>query len=140
MDQLGRVVMDTGSPIHVLIADDQPPVRSALRLLLKYALGVSAVDEAENGSVTLRLAAVVRPNVVLPYGELPACDGMAPLVSGLHAAQPDLMVIALSGKPEARHAALEAGADAFVSKGEPPDRLLEALSVAQVASNQLAAV
>jgi hypothetical protein len=33
-------------------------------------------------------------------------------------------VIALSGRPEARQAALGAGADAFASKGDPPERVL----------------
>ena len=32
-------------------------------------------------------------------------------------------MIALSGRPEARQAALDAGVDAFVSKGDPPERL-----------------
>jgi DNA-binding NarL/FixJ family response regulator len=36
-------------------------------------------------------------------------------------------VIALSGRSEARLAALSAGADAFVSKGDPPERLLAAI-------------
>jgi hypothetical protein len=37
------------------------------------------------------------------------------------------MVIALSGRPEAQKAALDAGADFFVSKGESPERLLDVL-------------
>jgi CheY-like chemotaxis protein len=36
-------------------------------------------------------------------------------------------VIALSGRPEARQAALEAGVDDFVSKVDPPNRLLAAI-------------
>jgi DNA-binding NarL/FixJ family response regulator len=39
-------------------------------------------------------------------------------------------VIALSGRPEARRAALDAGVDAFVSKGDPPERLLSMLEAA----------
>ena len=38
-----------------------------------------------------------------------------------------LNVIALSGLPEARHEALAAGADDFVSKGDPPEKLLAAV-------------
>ena len=131
--------MDGESLMHVLIADDQPPLRSALRLLLNYALGVSAVDEAANGCEALQLAAGVHPDVVLLDWELPVRDGPAPLLSKLHAARPGLVVIALSGKPEARHAALEAGADAFVSKGDPPERLLEALNCTQGVCGQLVA-
>ncbi len=36
-------------------------------------------------------------------------------------------VVALSGRPEARQAALDAGVDAFVSKGDPPELLLKAM-------------
>jgi DNA-binding NarL/FixJ family response regulator len=46
----------------------------------------------------------------------------------LHAHQPGLRVIALSGQPEASKASLEAGADAFVSKGDPPEQLLHAMA------------
>jgi DNA-binding NarL/FixJ family response regulator len=40
-------------------------------------------------------------------------------------------VIVLSGRPEARQAVLDAGADAFVSKVEPPERLLAAIAAAE---------
>ena len=40
---------------------------------------------------------------------------------------PALRVIALSGRPEARRAALAAGADAFVSKADPPEQLIGAI-------------
>jgi hypothetical protein len=46
------------------------------------------------------------------------------MLSLLRGACPDLCVIALSGRPEARQAAIYAGADAFVSKADPPERLL----------------
>jgi DNA-binding NarL/FixJ family response regulator len=40
---------------------------------------------------------------------------------------PNLLVVVLSGRPEVRREALAAGADAFVSKVDPPERLLAAL-------------
>jgi DNA-binding NarL/FixJ family response regulator len=36
-------------------------------------------------------------------------------------------MIVMSGQPEVRRAALAAGADAFISKTDPPDQLLAAL-------------
>ena len=55
------------------------------------------------------------------------------LLSALRKRCPDLPVIALSGQPEVRRAALAAGADAFVGKADPPERLLVAIrSVNQV--------
>lgn len=49
------------------------------------------------------------------------------LLSALHSLGCPLKIIALSGHLEAREEALGAGADAFVSKGDPPERLLSTL-------------
>jgi DNA-binding NarL/FixJ family response regulator len=56
------------------------------------------------------------------------------LVSALRKVCPDVSVVVLSEKPEARSAALTAGADAFVTKMDPPEELLAAIwSVQQIA-------
>jgi DNA-binding NarL/FixJ family response regulator len=113
--------------MRVLIADDQAPVRSAMKLALNQRPGKTVVDEAEDLVQVLNLTGGRRPDLVLLDWELPRRGGQAAL-RGLHAAWPGLAVIALSGRPEARQAALSAGARAFVSKGDPPDRLLEAVA------------
>jgi len=109
--------------MRVLIADDQPQVRSALRLLLKQEPGVTVVGEAEDTQQALELAAGQRPDLVLLDWELPKNAGQR-LLPALRARCPRVTVVALSGRPEARQAALDAGADAFVSKGDPPERVL----------------
>ena len=111
---------------RVLIADDQPKVRSALRLLLRQKPGLAMVGEADDTGQALELVSRRRPDLVLLDWELPGQNGTSAL-SRLRAAQRGLLVIALSGRVEARRAALTAGADAFVSKGDPPERLLEAV-------------
>jgi DNA-binding NarL/FixJ family response regulator len=45
-------------------------------------------------------------------------------------------VVALSGRPESRRTALAAGVNAFVSKGEPPERLLAAVEGCCVDENR----
>jgi DNA-binding NarL/FixJ family response regulator len=120
--------------MRVLIADDQPQVRSALRLLLKQEPGVTVVGEAEDTQQALELAAGQRPDLVLLDWELPGPWAAQPLknagqclLPALRAQCPQVKVVALSGRPEARRAALAAGADAFVSKGDPPERVLAAV-------------
>lgn len=117
--------------MRVLIADDQPQVRSALRLLLKQEPGVTVVGEAEDTQQALELADGQRPDLVLLDWELPGPWSAGPLknagqrlLPALRARCPRVTVVALSGRPEARQAALDAGADAFVSKGDPPERVL----------------
>ena len=122
--------------MRVLIADDQPQVRSALQLLLKQEPGVAVVGEAENVEEALELAAVRRPDLVLLDWELPGRQAAGlpkktkpGLLPALRARCPHMKVVALSGRPEARQAALAAGADVFVSKGDPPERLLAAVDI-----------
>jgi DNA-binding NarL/FixJ family response regulator len=119
--------------MRVFLADDQPKVRSALRLLLEQEPGLCVVGEAAEAEDLLAQLKATRPDLMLLDWELP---GLSPtnsvrsgkqLVSVLHVFYPNLRVIALSGRPEACQAAVAAGVDAFVSKGDPPERLLATL-------------
>ena len=58
----------------------------------------------------------------------------------LRAIRQGIMVIALSGRPEARRAALDAGADAFVSKGDPPEQLMSMLQATLQTVSRVASV
>ncbi len=111
---------------RVMVADDQPQVRSALLLLLRQDPEMAVVGEAGDVEQALQLAAEQQPDLVLLDWELPGQINGSTL-SRLRATHPGLKVIALSGRPEARLAALSAGVDAFVSKGDPPEQLLAAV-------------
>src|SRR5688572_29397862 len=106
--------------LRVLIADDEPSVRSALRLLLQDEPGISIVSEVgEAGSILTQLKRY-SPDVILLDWELPTIrpDRLLPALRIHH---PALRVVALSGRPEARPQSFAAGVDAFVSKGGAPD-------------------
>jgi len=124
--------------MRILLADDQPRVCSALRLLLEQEPWLTVVGEAAESDALLTQVAALHPDLVLLDWELPDANGARPVRpddpgSGAHLFAllrrrcPDLRVVALSGRHEARRAAQEAGVDAFVSKGDPPERLLETL-------------
>jgi DNA-binding NarL/FixJ family response regulator len=112
--------------MRILLADDQPKVRFALRVLLERQPGLAIVGEATDRNDLLHHVQMTLPDVVLLGWELPGLRATDSL-SLLRQIRPNLLVIALSGRSEARLAALSAGADAFVSKGDPPDRLLAAI-------------
>ena len=113
-------------PMCVLIADDQPQVRSALRLLLMQRTEPVTVEEAADLAELRELRCTEPPDLVLLDWELPDQGGCAALEQ-VRAAWPQATVIVLSGLPESRQAALSAGADAFVSKGDPPEQLIDAV-------------
>ncbi len=112
--------------MRILLADNQPKVRFALRVLLERQAGYEIVGEIETAEELVPQIEASCPDLVLLGWELP---GLAPddAISVLHKIQPNLYIIALSGRLEARHAALAAGADDFVSKADPPERLLMAI-------------
>jgi DNA-binding NarL/FixJ family response regulator len=112
--------------VSVLIAESRTHARSAMRLLLAQEPDVIVVGEAADVDTAVAAIAVCRPDVVLLDWDLPKQNGDL-AVDDLRAASPGSSVIALSGLPEARHEALEAGVDSFVSKGDPPEKLLAAV-------------
>jgi DNA-binding NarL/FixJ family response regulator len=113
--------------MRILIADDQPKVRFAMRVLLDRQPGLVVVGEAVHADSLLAQTETACPDLVLLDWELPGLPATELLVA-LRRSCPDLSVIALSGRPEARHTALNAGVDAFVSKIEPPELLLSAIA------------
>ena len=109
--------------MRILIADDQERVRFALRVLLAQQPGVQVVGEAANGEALLVQAGAVAADLALVDWELPRLAEAGGLPA-LHRSAPGLQVVIMSGRPGVRQAALRVGGAAFVSKGEPPERLL----------------
>jgi DNA-binding NarL/FixJ family response regulator len=112
--------------IRILIADHQSAVRSAVRLLLEKGLGLDVVGEAADGKELLAQLERLRPDIILLDWDLPGWS-TAGLFNAFGELDCQLRVIVLGVKPESMAAALAAGADAFVSKGDPPRRLLSAI-------------
>ena len=112
--------------MKIVLADDQADVRSALRIVIEQETEFDVVGEAEEPGKLLAQVQKEKPEMVLLDWEL-SPSGMADLIAVLKRLCPGVKIVALSGRPEARRAAMMAEADAFVSKGDPPERLLEVL-------------
>jgi DNA-binding NarL/FixJ family response regulator len=113
--------------MQILLADSQPKVRFGLRVLLQRQPGLKVVGEVSNAEDLLAQIEASCPDLILLDWELPGVAG-GDLLSALRAACPDLLLIVLSGRTEVRRATLDAGADAFVCKCDPPERLLAAIA------------
>ena len=112
--------------IRVYLADSKSEERAALRLLL-LDLKMEVVGEAADWSTTLAQAPVSRTDMLLvDWDLLPNSPNAA--LDTLRTACPAALVIILISHLDARQqAALSAGADAFISKGETPERVAERL-------------
>ena len=110
--------------LRILLADDNRNSRSALVLLLETRLGASIVGEAVTMEALLERAAATHPDVVLLDWKLPGKQETDRIVV-VRSVAPGVRVIIISARPES--AALAVGADAFVNKTDPPERILAVL-------------
>ena len=120
--------------MRILLADEGTMARFALGALLEQRPGWTIVGEVVSADKLLPEIEATNPDLVLLNWNLPdlIADEFLPILSTRF---PDLSVIVLSGRPETRLQAIAAGANAFVSKGDPPDRLLEAVSAVKTISS-----
>ena len=112
--------------MRIMLADNRRKVRFALRALLERQSGFEVVAEGVDAQDLMAHAESSCPDLVLLDWELP---GMAPrdLLIALRRYCPNVKIIALSGRVSARREAIDTGVDAFVSKGDPPEKLLSVI-------------
>jgi DNA-binding NarL/FixJ family response regulator len=125
-DAVGEFVSYDECMTRVYIADAKPKERSALRLVL-LDLKMEVAGEAADWKTTLKHAPTSRTDMLLiDWDLLP--DYPTAALDDLREACPAALVIILISHLDARQqAALSAGADAFISKGETPERVAERL-------------
>jgi len=115
---------------RVYLAAAQLEERSALRILL-LDLDMEVVGEAADWDATLANApATLFDMLLVDWDLLPVNLGVQALTE-LRVACPNAIVVVLISHLDARQqAALSTGADAFISKGETPERVAERLRLA----------
>ena len=108
---------------RVYLADAKFEERSALRLTL-LDLKMEVVGEADNWPTTLANAPATRLDMLLVDWDLLPDELGVQSLSELRLACPNAIVVVLISHLDARQqAALSAGADAFISKGDTPERV-----------------
>ena len=112
---------------RVYLADALTEERSALRLML-LDLHMEVVGEAADWATALAQAPLNRTDMLLIDWALLPVNTPSTALDELRTACPAALVIVLISHLDARQqAALSAGADAFISKAETPERVAERL-------------
>ena len=111
---------------RVFLADALSQERSALRLIL-LDLKMEIAGEAEDWLTTLALAPISRTDMLLVDWALLPSEPVAALEELREACPEALVIVLISHLDAPQQAALSAGADAFISKGETPERVAERL-------------
>jgi len=118
--------------IRVLLADDQALVRAGFQALLDAQPDIEVVGEASDGESALRLAAELRPDVVLMDIRMPGVDGLAAtrrIAADQRLASVRVVIVTTFGLDEYVFEAIRSGASGFLVKDTEPADLLQAVRV-----------
>jgi two-component system, NarL family, response regulator LiaR len=117
--------------IRVLVVDDHDLFRAGLASVLASQNGIDVVGQASSGRAGVRLAAELRPDVVLMDMRMPDIDGPA-AARQILAHNPDVRVLALTVASDERDvsSAIIAGACGYLLKDSPIDDVVEAVRAA----------
>jgi len=119
--------------IRVLLADDQPLIRSGFRALLDVEDDIEVVAEAPDGAAALALAREHRPDIALVDIQMPVVDGIEAtrrIAADPALARTHVVILTNYGFDEYVFNALRAGAAGFLVKDIQPEDLLHAVRVA----------
>lgn len=112
--------------IRVLLVDDQPVVRSGLRMILEADEDIEIVGEAADGAAGIELIAAVDPDVVLMDIQMPTLDGIeATRRLTAMGSRSRVLVLTTYGLDEYVFDALQAGAAGFLLKTDLPQTIVE---------------
>ena len=116
------------APSRIIIADDHPLFRSAVKHTLEEHSDLEVVGEAANGSQALELCRRLRPELVLMDLRMPEMDGIA----ATHAIKrefPETLVLILTALDESRGLSdsLHAGAAGYILKHSRPTQITDAV-------------
>ena len=115
-------------PARIVIADDHPLFRSALRTLLEGSEEVEVIAEATDGKETLGLSRRLEPDLVLMDVIMPNMDGVA-ATRAIKAEHPRTIVLVMTASEDSEHllSALRAGAGGYVLKSADPEWIMQAV-------------
>jgi DNA-binding NarL/FixJ family response regulator len=114
--------------IRVVLADDQPLLRTGYRMLLNTEPDIEVVGEAADGTEAVAEVARTTPDVVLMDVRMPVTDGIeatAQITRGPFEAR--VLILTTYDLDEYVYAGLRAGASGFLLKDAPVDTLLNAV-------------
>ncbi len=126
--------------ISVLLADDHQVMRDGLRTLLQTQPDIRVIGESGDGRETVRLAELLRPNIVLLDIAMPWLNGIE-AARRIRSACPDVRVVVLSMYSTNEHVcrALHAGAAGFLLKECAGQEVIEAIRAVKAGRRFLSA-
>jgi DNA-binding NarL/FixJ family response regulator len=115
-------------PVRILLADDQPLLRTGFRMVLSAEDDLDIVGEAGDGAEAVDLARRLLPDVVLMDIRMPRMDGVAATRAIVKSRLPvRVLILTTFDLDEYVVGSLRAGASGFLAKDVPADDLVTAI-------------
>lgn len=118
------------NPIRVVIVDDQPLIRSGVRLILEAADDLEVVGEAADGQAGLHVIRQTRPDIALMDLRMPTLDGIAAirdLTQDPQLSTTRYLVLTTFDHDKLVTGAIRAGASGYLLKDTTPEQLRQAV-------------
>ncbi|MCO6003750.1 response regulator transcription factor [Actinoallomurus purpureus] len=124
---------------HILIADDEPLIRTGLRAIIDAEADLTVVGEATDGAEVLPMVRTLRPDLVLMDVRMPAVDGIQATrtILGTIPEPPRILVITTFENDDYVYEALRAGASGFMLKRARPPEILQAIRTVTLSDSLL---
>lgn len=117
--------------IRVVLVDDQPLIRTGLRVLIADTADLEVVGEAGNGADAVDLVARLRPDVAIMDIRMPGTDGIEATrrIDADPRSTTRVLVLTTFDDDEYVYGALRAGASGFLVKDMPLESILDGIRV-----------
>ncbi len=127
----------SAGPIQVLVCDDQRVVREGLVMLVGLADGIEVVGAASDGAEAVKLAAELRPDVVLMDLRMPGTDGVAATAAIRAAGGPPVLILTTYSDEGSMLPALAAGAKGYLTKDASAEEIEAAIRAVHLGRTSL---
>ncbi|MDR3225854.1 MAG: response regulator transcription factor [Clostridiales Family XIII bacterium] len=113
--------------IRIIIADDDPIILQGLSMILGASEDIEVLGEGKDGAEAVRLCREYRPDVALLDIRMPGTDGIEAAETILKHGLAAPLLLTTFDEPNLINRALKAGAQGYILKNSPPERILSAI-------------
>ena len=130
-DAVGAKTKATDRSVRILIADDQPIIRTMVRSMLETVPHFEVCAEAVDGAEAIQQAQKLKPDVVVLNVTMPVLNGFD-AAREIKATLPEAAIVILSSHADQRfvEAAKKIGVRAYIAKSKAGDALVKAIEAA----------
>jgi DNA-binding NarL/FixJ family response regulator len=121
--------VDELQKVRIILADDHPLMRVALKHVLQDHENFEVVGEAENGNIAVKLTSELKPDIVIMDISMPELNGLE-ATRKIKEEYPETGILVLTVHSDNEHVfnILQAGADGYLTKDASTNEVISAIN------------